>query len=186
MLSRGIPQLDGITAPSSVQRFWDVLPFIRASGTDNGTLRLPRGVTFLGDPKLPKLLFLRPKVYPLLFNLVKRLKRTGTEGLVLTGTPGIGKTYFLYYLLWLLAAAMAAGKKSAPSCIVFERQTKEPSCRYLFSANAPVRMGSQSDFISELADVKCWYAVAGTSAAFPSNDCPTLIHVRPACSTTRA
>ena len=140
-------------ASAEAQRFWEVLPSVNIDAAD-GMLRLPEGIFTLGDPTLPRLIYARPKVYSPLYDLVRA--EEVIDGAVLTGTSGIGKTCFLYYVLWRLSVAMAAGEKNgAPSCVVFERQYDESKCRYLFRTGMPVLVGSRDDFATELQDAKC-------------------------------
>ena len=157
-------------APESIAAgaFWEALLSARVGSDD--VLRLPPGVFMLGVPELPAEIYVRPKVYALLFDHVLDLKKSGVKGLVLTGSPGIGKTCFLYYLLWRLALAMAAGEEGAPSLVVFEREVQEKDrhkARFLFRAGEPPRVGAWNAF-QELEDPKCWCVAVGGFFTRPS------------------
>ena len=77
-------------APESVQRYWESLP--SASIDAEGVLRLPVDVFTLGDSDLTRAVFVRPLVHELLFDEVWHVKNEeGMRGIVLTGTPGVGK-----------------------------------------------------------------------------------------------
>ena len=85
------------------------------------------------------------------------LKGAGIMGIVLTGTPGIGKTCFLYYVLWLLAVMMREGKQGAPPCVVFELQDADMSeARLLFRVVKPVLVGAWNDFEEQVEDTSSW------------------------------
>ena len=70
-------------------------------------LRLPDGVFFLGDSKLGSRLYVRP-VYGPLFEALLTEKSVNSKRLfVITGTAGIGKSFFLLYALWRFAVMAA-------------------------------------------------------------------------------
>ena len=125
-------------------------------------LRLLNSKEMLGALWLPRAIYRRPEVYPPLFKLLQELKSSGTKNLILTGTPGIGKTYFLYYVLWCLARMMAAGDADAPTHVVFERQVGSGTptdARVLFRKGQPPLVGPRDAFRTELLmDTKCWCA----------------------------
>ena len=67
--------------------------------TDEETsfLNLPNGVHILGDPDKPSTLLIR-KCYG---DLATVILDDNVRRIRITGNPGIGKTYFGYYLLYL-------------------------------------------------------------------------------------
>lgn len=68
----------------------------------NNTLELADGTFFLGEAKLGFKLFIRP-CYKELSELVLDGASSGTfSDIVVTGTPGIGKSMFGLYLLYML------------------------------------------------------------------------------------
>ena len=80
-------------ADEAVQRFWRELPNAKLQGD---MLVLPAGVFFLGDAQLGSTLYVRPEVYELLWQeMLHQRASEKISRLVLTGTPGIGKSRFL-------------------------------------------------------------------------------------------
>ncbi|CAG8500816.1 7102_t:CDS:2, partial [Paraglomus occultum] len=68
--------------------------------TNQDFLELPKGVHFLGDINEPSTLLIR-SCYRHLLDLVLD-NNSSIRNLIITGNPGIGKTYFGYYLLYNL------------------------------------------------------------------------------------
>ena len=80
-------------------------------------LRLPDGVFFLGDSKLGSRLYVRP-VYGPLFEALLTEKSVNSKRLfVITGTAGIGKSFFLLYALWRFAVMAAPPPPSFSSAL---------------------------------------------------------------------
>ena len=139
-----------------MQAFWAELPAARLEGA---VLRLPDGVFFLGDSKLGSRLYVRP-VYGPLFEALLTEKSVNSKRLfVITGTAGIGKSFFLLYALWRFAVMAAP-----PPAIIFERfvDPHDRGLAYLcFRPRSPkllpVCMGGRADFLmEELQDPRTW------------------------------
>ena len=82
--------------------FWNSL---RGMEPENGFLKFDPRSSLL--PKTMKKLYIR-KAYEDLFTIIcKNLEEKDIEkrltGIAITGTPGIGKSMFLFYILWRLA-----------------------------------------------------------------------------------
>ena len=99
--------------------FWEAL--LKAVLAGNA-LRLPEGTFFMGKKAMGSALFVRPRVHRQLFEEMKRQVGNGNPRMVLTGTAGTGKTFFLPYLLWALATS-----EDPPPCIIFEREVRKIS-----------------------------------------------------------
>src|ERR1051325_4183888 len=85
-------------ANKDAKKLWDTLKGIEVV-KDEKILQLPEGVHFLGESPGPSTLFIR-KCYDGLANV---FFNRDIGKLRITGDPGIGKTFFGYYLLYLLA-----------------------------------------------------------------------------------
>ena len=68
----------------------------------NNTLELANGTFFLGDPMLGSKLFIRPCYKELSEIILDGASSGAWRNVVVTGTPGIGKSVFGLYLLYLL------------------------------------------------------------------------------------
>ena len=88
-----------VEAPKNVTDFGAALT---GAVVTNNTLELANGTFFLGDAQLGSKLFIRP-CYKDLSGLVFDAASKGTfRNIVVTGTPGIGKSIFGLHLLYLL------------------------------------------------------------------------------------
>jgi hypothetical protein len=81
-----------------VNQFWQALPHATLKGR---VLALPESVHFMGDPRVGSRIFVRP-CYEEYFQLFLQARQAGVQDFVFTGTPGIGKSHFLYYCMWRL------------------------------------------------------------------------------------
>lgn len=63
-------------------------------------LELPEGTYFLGDAELGSILYVH-KAYRLLRLALRRAKSKGFRHVVVSGNPGVGKSYFaIFMLVW--------------------------------------------------------------------------------------
>ena len=111
--------LPGVAADEAMHDFWEALPSVVLEGD---VLRLPEGVFFLGDKSLGGALYVRERVYAPLLEEIKRPRRDGSGGgphVLLTGTPGVGKSRFLLYVLWALVTS-----PDPPPAILLHRQVE--------------------------------------------------------------
>ncbi|CAB4441894.1 unnamed protein product [Rhizophagus irregularis] len=126
-----------------VNRFWRVLE----NATCENFLRLPENIRFLGKKQGPSALFIR-KCYLDLKDVVFDDKITKLR---ITGNPGIGKTYFGYYLLYLLAGLDVT--------VVYDNQKESNPIVFESGKNAFI---SNSEIIKPyLQNSKVWYIVDG-------------------------
>ncbi|RGB27176.1 hypothetical protein C1646_769459 [Rhizophagus diaphanus] len=126
-----------------VNRFWGVL----ASATCEKFLKLPGNIRFLGKEQGPSALFIR-KCYLDLEDVVFDNKITKLR---ITGNPGIGKTYFGYYLLYLLALRDVT--------VVYDNHKESNPIVFESGKNAFI---SNSEMIKlYLQKSKVWYIVDG-------------------------
>ena len=140
-------------AGEDMQRFWEGLPNARLQDNE---LSMPEGVFWLGDPRLGSRLYVRPEVYYALFDQIIASKcGQGGGPFVVSGTPGIGKSFFLLYALWRLRT-----DNRPPRSIMFEQQTdllKETAfLEFKFDPGWPVRMGTADQFLKSLRDSRSW------------------------------
>ena len=91
-----------LTDPKLIE-FWLSLP--QAQVDKRGILTLPRNTTFLGNPKQKDCLYVRKCYRQLYDDIVERTTRGASPAsrMVITGTPGIGKSQFALYCLWRLS-----------------------------------------------------------------------------------
>nr|CAG8661314.1 256_t:CDS:2 [Entrophospora candida] len=123
-------------------KFWKSLENAKI---DNNFLQLSEGVYFLGDKEQGNILYIR-KCYDHLANIVFNEKIHRCR---ITGNPGIGKTVFGFYLLYLLS--------KQNKTIVYHK-----ACQY------PILFNKQHTFCSDISDFKgyldntdVWYIVYG-------------------------
>ncbi len=115
----------------------------------NNTLELASDTFFLGMPSLGSKLFIR-RCFKELSELIVGSATSGMrKNIVVAGTPGIGKSVFGFYLLYLLRCE---GKT-----VVFQRQD-----RWFRFSNAGVQQGSFSDFfraryLQNDCDINSWF-----------------------------
>ena len=112
-------------------------------------LRLAGGTTFLGSSKLPGFMYIRDD-YVGLWAEIQRLISSGLSRIVISGNPGIGKSWFGLYVAFMLLSG------SEPVTIVWEARRR--SSRTLIR-NGQVFRGSLEAFVSELEDTCTWYLV---------------------------
>ena len=63
-----------------------------------GWMQAPAGTCFLGDPVLGSTLYVR-EAYTALHNKLEELKKRGKAHVVISGNPGLGKSWFALYML---------------------------------------------------------------------------------------
>eukprot|EP00611_Tribonema_gayanum_P016481 TRINITY_DN286_c2_g1_i1.p1 TRINITY_DN286_c2_g1~~TRINITY_DN286_c2_g1_i1.p1 ORF type:complete len:488 (-),score=63.29 TRINITY_DN286_c2_g1_i1:153-1616(-) len=87
-------------APAGVTPFWRALS--RASVDADGCLKLPAGTWFMGNRDFGSAIYIRD-CYCNLMEQINNLVAAGrVQRVVITGTPGIGKTCYAFYWLWHL------------------------------------------------------------------------------------
>lgn len=82
----------------------------------NNTLELPNGTFFIGHRKMGSKLFIRSCYKDLSKIIIDGASNGSMDNIVVTGTPGIGKSVFGYYLLYLL--------RQDGKTVVFEQKDK--------------------------------------------------------------
>ncbi|BDA48352.1 hypothetical protein COCOBI_12-0280 [Coccomyxa sp. Obi] len=82
-------------ASEEVERFAKNAPAAKMVGN---WLELPAGTHFMGKPKLGSILYVR-KAYRLLLWALRRMKMKGFCHVVISGNPGVGKSWFAMFLL---------------------------------------------------------------------------------------
>jgi hypothetical protein len=134
------------TAPPTAEAFWSQL----ANATVEGdVLRLASGTTFLGSSTLPDRMYIRAD-YVGLWAELQRVLESGLRRIVVSGNPGIGKSWFGLYVAFKLLSG------STPPTIVWEARLS--GTRTLIR-NSAVLQGTLDSFGSELADRNTWYLV---------------------------
>ena len=112
-------------------------------------LRLAGGTTFLGSNTLPGFMYIRDD-YVGLWAEIQRLISSGLSRIVISGNPGIGKSWFGLYVAFMLLSG------SEPVTIVWESRRRSSRTLIL---NGQVFRGNLEAFVSELADTHTWYLV---------------------------
>ena len=133
-------------APPEAEAFWSQLPNATVEGD---VLRLAGGTTFLGSSTLPDAMYIRADYFGLWAEL-QRLFESGLRRIVVSGNPGIGKSWFGIYVAFKLLSG------SEPPTIVWEARLS--GTRTLIR-NGAVLLGTLDSFVSELADRNSWYLV---------------------------
>ncbi|GIM15305.1 hypothetical protein Vretimale_18130 [Volvox reticuliferus] len=156
-------------ASQDMKSFWEAL--LGLDITVGSFLSLPHGVYLLGRKLWGSSLLVR-SCYRGLFNRMMSLRSSNLNSrFLITGTPGIGKSYFAVVLMgWLV-------QEEDVSTIVFETQDK----RYLFTAKGAtlnVEAGSIMDFDEEIDDSTTWWIVDMATAT--ERDANTVVLSSPA------
>ena len=125
--------------------FWNALRATAISENDN-FLKLPDNIHFLGKSDEASVLFIR-KCYRDLFEVAFS---NNTRRLIITGNPGIGKTFFSYYMLYKLM------RKNAT--VIYDKVNKFP---ILFNDQTAVVGENLFSFYEHLNKRDVWYIVDG-------------------------
>ncbi|CAG8712232.1 10138_t:CDS:2, partial [Funneliformis caledonium] len=125
--------------------FWKALRTTTIGEKDN-SLKLPDNIHFLGRTDEASVLFIR-QCYRDLFKVVFS---NNTRRLIITGNPGIGKTFFDYYILYELM------RKNAT--VIYDKANKFP---ILFSNQTAVVGETLFSFYDLLNKQDVWYIVDG-------------------------
>ncbi|RIB06688.1 hypothetical protein C2G38_2115523 [Gigaspora rosea] len=124
-------------------KFWS---FLKNAKIDNNFLQLPDGTYFLGDKKQGSILYIR-KCYLHLADIIFKEKMRRCR---ITGNPGIGKTFFGYYLLYFLS--------KQNKTIVYHKACQFP---ILFNKQNTFSSDKIFDFYEYLNNRDVWYIVDG-------------------------
>ena len=114
-----------------------------------GAMRLADGTCFLGSSQYGGVLFMREDYAGLLGELLK-LFAAGTRKVVVTGSPGIGKSWFGFVVLHHIATREPGAR------VVWQASRKRR--RYLFHGD-DVREGGLDSFLDALEDASAWFIV---------------------------
>ena len=123
--------------------FWNHLPHATVS---QYFLRLAHNTVFLADPDLGSAMYIREDYRGMLDTIVK-LFASGRRKLVISGNPGIGKSWFGFFVLHYLAT-------SAPDTPVVWESIRLKQ-RFLFR-NGSASRGDLSSFGKVLNDRNAW------------------------------
>ena len=144
-----VTQTMSLNPPALVQ-FWKAFLNDRTEVKADVLIELPRGTYIMGDSTLGSRIYIR-HCYLELWKLCHQLihdKNMNTPHLVILGNPGIGKTYFGFVILLLLARAGAT--------VVYESGNFKKL--YLFTKEI-VAKGTQYDFFEILNNPETYYIV---------------------------
>ncbi|GIL61138.1 hypothetical protein Vafri_15549 [Volvox africanus] len=149
-------------ALQTVQLFWQALLAL-PSIIVGSFLTLPSNVYLLGTMSLGSSLLVR-HCYRGIFDRMMQLRSSNRMSrFLITGTPGIGKSFFAVVLMgWLV-------QEKGVSTIILDFD----GLKYLFTTNGTdikVEMGSEMDFIEEINDPETWWIVdTGTALQRPAS-----------------
>ncbi|GIL83627.1 hypothetical protein Vretifemale_12295 [Volvox reticuliferus] len=150
LLPQGCWPISCIQVPDDMKLFWQAL--LSAEITVGSFLKLPSNVYLLGLKRWGGALLVR-HCYRDLFDQMMDLHSSGTKRrFCITGTPGIGKSFFAVVLMgWLV-------KEKKVRTIVFDTA----GSRYLFTfygMNVIVKEGNQNDFRDKLNNSATWWII---------------------------
>ncbi|GAX79592.1 hypothetical protein CEUSTIGMA_g7033.t1 [Chlamydomonas eustigma] len=132
-----------LKARQQVQEFWISL---QKACVKNGFLRLRKGDSFLGSPMKGHRILMRES-YESILQRIDELLDQGLRRFLITGTPGIGKSFFMFPLMhWLL-------QKKGVKRIVLEIE----DLRYYFCVGESVISGGPQAFEGVLGDEETWW-----------------------------
>lgn len=156
-------------APQATVDFWNLLPRATLTGQhkkvgkgkkrtgeddskESTFLDLGTGACFLGDDKLGSRMFVR-ECYSKLAEITIDIVASGYN-LVITGNPGIGKSYFLFFFMYFLCT-----REQQLTIVLFRHLEKR---WYLFSKGTVLvaeKAHGQTAFRKYLDDPDTWYLV---------------------------
>jgi len=135
----------------SLNNFWTALKEYSAPIQENTLIQLPEGVFILGNRSIGSSIFVRP-CYPKLLKIsLDIVNSANTPNLIILGTPGIGKTYFGYFILLHLARLGAT--------VIYESALQK-EYMYLFTPDDIV-VGNRAQFGSLLSSASTFYIADG-------------------------
>ncbi|ETI30206.1 hypothetical protein F443_22676, partial [Phytophthora nicotianae P1569] len=143
--------------PPGLVAFWQAFLDDSTDVKADALVKLPEGTYILGDSSLGSRIYIR-HCYPALWELcLERIhdEKTNTPHLVILGNPGIGKTFFGFVILLLLARA--------GETVVYESGGLKK--RFLFT-HTVVAQGSQEDFVRILDQPTTYYIVDAVKPAY--------------------
>ncbi|GBB85883.1 hypothetical protein RclHR1_12330004 [Rhizophagus clarus] len=116
-----------------------------------GVLCLPNNVFFLGDEGLGSFLIIRDCYKELIIKMFKR--DISKFGCIITGTPGIGKTYFGLYLLYYIRL------HHPNATIVWQLADSDTHQCYQFMPDGNVLVGGIAQFYDSISNKNNYYIV---------------------------
>jgi len=132
--------------------FWDQLKHAVITG---GFLQLAPGTYFLGSSINGSCLLVRATYERMTGHMARLLGEEGVTKLVITGSPGIGKSVFGWYLLWWVTQ-----QAHAPPAIVLDQGPRDKV--YCFLRDGPVLEAASLDsFHTYTSDPLAWLIVDG-------------------------
>ncbi|KAJ3095801.1 hypothetical protein HDU96_001034, partial [Phlyctochytrium bullatum] len=138
-------------ASPAITAFWAAFTNYSDTIEANTVVQLPENVFILGNYSIGTSMYIRP-CYPGLFQTSLAIVQSADiQHLIILGNPGIGKTYFGYFLLLQLARSGAT--------VVYESASLEGSL-FLFTPNR-VFKGTRFAMFDILMDSKTFYIVDG-------------------------
>jgi hypothetical protein len=139
------------TASPSLLTFWTAFRNYSKPLEENTAVHFPENVFILGKESIGSSIYIRP-CYPRLLEIALSIvEYVETRHLIILGNPGIGKTYFGYFLLLHLARSGAT--------VIYET-CLERGLMYLLSPNG-VKEGSLQEFRPYLRSPTTFYIVDG-------------------------
>ena len=161
----------GRPASADVDFFWSHLSQANFD-SDARLLTLVGSSRFLGSLSNPSSLYVR-RCYQELSDLVMSAVKHGSRGYAILGNPGIGKTFFAFYMLWRL-------RKDSPKAVIIwdQRDANEILC---FTDSGVTKWQNQFDLGSLLDMPSTWYLVDGQAPK--KVNATTLVFSSPANAT---
>ncbi|TPX59395.1 hypothetical protein SpCBS45565_g07758 [Spizellomyces sp. 'palustris'] len=151
-------------------RFWSRLP---DATIDKNILRLVAGTSFMGRSLGGCRMLIRNSYQELAEKVFRAVTADRPFSVLVTGTPGIGKTTFAYYMCYLI------WQRNPDAVIVYE--FAEPSVtRFLLKERLATR-GATDSYTFELGSPDSWYIVDGTTPSFAA-EAKTLLVSSPEVS----
>jgi NADH dehydrogenase [ubiquinone] 1 alpha subcomplex assembly factor 7 len=139
------PATSTLVRSVELEAFWRHLS---TAEEEDSFVPLPIRVEFL-PPRMMSL-FIR-SFYRILYERIFFYFDEGLLGFAITGTPGIGKSVFLFYVLWRLARL-----EKQPEAIVFHR-AQDDGLIYLFTSNGCFKTKTLSAVDPFLSKKTTWY-----------------------------
>jgi hypothetical protein len=138
-------------ASPAVSAFWDALKNYSDTIDTNTLFQLPSNVSILGNNSIGSSIFIR-SCYPELLEITLSVVPTpSTRHMIILGNPGIGKTFFGYFILLNLARSGAT--------VIYESYL-EKGIVYLFTPTG-VFTGERTDFHNILKEDTTFYISDG-------------------------